>query len=224
MLETDWPALFSLEYRRHARVVLPVLFEECIKIEAGTLARINDGGHRCRERECLKKFSERILNVMDRSTKTVDIENLKLLVQRIVKQALDLKNAHTDQDTAPVNYACIFSQTEREHRELCKAAEELGAVVRETPNGPLFRIAPLATVSGKLQLLKIRAPDQSRPERGDADFTVLDYPNFKKCHLAKPGFKLIIKEQFEMIELRDAAFDVRAYFSYPPLTTQLNIE
>lgn len=153
----------------------------------------------------------------------MNTEDLKLLVQQIVEQARALKDTHTDQDTAPVNYACIFSQSEDEYRTFLTTAEKFGTVVRETPNGPLFRIAPLDTVAGPLQLLRIRVPDPTRPERGDADFTIADYPAFKKRYLGKPGWKLIPKEHFEMLELVDPAFSVRAYFSYPPLTEQLGI-
>jgi len=90
--------------------------------------------------------------------------------------------------------------------------------------GPVYHIQPIKTVSGNLKLLKIRKPDSTKPELGDADFTVGNYSEFKKKHLSKTGFKLIPKrEDFEMIELVDSKFDVRAYFSHPPLDKQLGI-
>ena len=39
----------------------------------------------------------------------------------------------------------------------------------------------------------------------------------------KPGFKILRKPDFYMIELMDPDFDVRAYFSNPPLDKQLKI-
>ncbi|OGM02329.1 hypothetical protein A3K72_01485 [Candidatus Woesearchaeota archaeon RBG_13_36_6] len=146
------------------------------------------------------------------------------MTQEIVNRASILKNKHTDEAKAPVNYACIFSQSWEEYDELLKAASIIGKVVKETPNGKLFQIPPLVTSSGRLQLLRIRIPDSSRPERGDADFTVSNYLRFKQKYLAKRGFKLIPRENFEMIELMDADFDVRAYFSHPPLDEQLCIK
>jgi hypothetical protein len=72
-------------------------------------------------------------------------------------------------------------------------------------------------------VLKIRIPDPTRLERGDADFTISNFPEFKKKYLSKPGFKILRKPNFYMIELTDSNFDVRAYFSNPPLDRQLNI-
>ena len=122
-----------------------------------------------------------------------------------------------------MNYACIFSQSNEEYNGLVKSARMIGSVIKETPTGPLFRISPLETVSGVLKLLKIRIPDDTRPEMGDADFTVQNFPEFKKKYLPKKGFKLIKRGNFEMIELADTGFDVRAYFSNPPLDEQLRI-
>lgn len=122
-----------------------------------------------------------------------------------------------------MNYACIFAQSKREYEELLQAAQKLGSVIKETPTGSLFQIESLQTVSGPLQLLKVRAPDETRPERGDADFTVSDYAAFKKANLKKSGFKLVEREDFEMIELMDPSFDVRVYFSHPPLDEQLGL-
>ncbi len=153
----------------------------------------------------------------------MDEDNLKKQVQDIVKQSCELKDRHTDEHNAPVNYACIFSQSQEEYELLIKIAHNIGKIIQETPSGPLFNIHPLKTVSGDLRLLKIRNPDKTKPERGDADFTVSDYPNFKDKYLSKKGFKLIDKKQFEMIELMDPDFDVRTYFSYPPLDKQLDV-
>jgi hypothetical protein len=153
----------------------------------------------------------------------MEIEELKRLVQEIVKLANSLKNKHTNEKDALVNYACIFSQSQEEYEELLKLAKKLGKVLKETQNGPLLHIEPLETVAGKLQLLKIRAPDITRQERGDADFTISNYPEFKEKVLSKKGFKLIKREHMEMMELVDKEFNVRAYFSYPPLDEQLNL-
>ena len=153
------------------------------------------------------------------------IEELKSFVQEIVKEATKLKNKHTGEKTAPVNYACIFSQNDEQYTDLIETVKKFGKVVEETPKGPLFQIQPLETVSGTLQLLKIRIPDVTRPERGDADFTVSDYENFKEKYLSQKGFKLMKKrEDFEMLELMDEKFDVRVYFSDPPMDKQLGIK
>jgi len=153
----------------------------------------------------------------------METEDLKKIVKSIVEKATALKNKYIDDKNTLVNYACIFSQSKEEYEELLEAARKIGRVIQETPTGLLFHIEPLETVSGVLKLLKIRIPDYTRPERGDADFTISNFPEFEKKYLSKPGFKIIKKPDFYMIELTDSDFDVRAYFSNPPLDKELNI-
>jgi len=154
----------------------------------------------------------------------MDVDNLKQFVKEIVKKASDLKNKHTSENNALVNYACIFAQSKEQYDNLLEVVQKIGKVIKETPTGPLFHIQPLDTIAGILKILKIRKPDKTRPELGDADFTVSDYPEFKKNYLSQKGFKLIVRKNFEMIELVDPQFNVRAYFSNLPLNKQLGIE
>src|SRR3989344_9314184 len=135
------------------------------------------------------------------------------IIQSIISEAVKLRDAKTTEKSAPVNYACVFSQNDTEYESLLAASKKLGNVVQETAMGPVFQISPIDTIAGSLRLVKIRKPDSKRPERGDADFTVLDYSKFKKAYLPQKGFKLIVRENFEMIELIDPEFNVRAYFS-----------
>ncbi len=154
----------------------------------------------------------------------MDLKDLKRFVQEIVKKASNLKDKYTSEKKAPVNYACVFCQNDEQYNNLVALTQKIGNVVEETPTGQLFHIQPLDTIAGNLRLLKIRKLDATRPELGDADFTVSDYPEFKKKHLSQKGFKLIVRKNFEMIELVDPKFNVRAYFSNPPLNKQLGIE
>jgi hypothetical protein len=148
--------------------------------------------------------------------------DLKQFVKEIVKKSNDLRIKHTSEQ-AVVNYACVFCQSDEQYEALVTDAKEFGKVIDETPTGPLFQIE-LETVVGKLRLLKIRKPDATRPELGDADFTVGNYDDFKKKYLSRKGFKLIERKDFEMIELIDNEFNVRAYFSSVPLVKQLGLE
>ncbi|MEI9887755.1 MAG: hypothetical protein WDN08_14880 [Rhizomicrobium sp.] len=147
---------------------------------------------------------------------------LRRRIRKIVGDAVKLKNKHTAERRAAVNYVCIFSQNESEHASLVLIAKKIGTALETTPTGPLYRIR-LRTDAGLLQVLKIRLPDKTRTERGDADFTVRDYTEFKKRYLGKPGFRLIESKDYEMIELIDAAATVRAYFSNPPIDRQLGL-
>lgn len=150
-------------------------------------------------------------------------EELSSLVREIISQAIELKDRHTGPSQWPVNYACIFSQTKDEYDTLLNAALAVGKVVQDTRMGAVLKIDAMPTPAEPLEILKIRLPDTTRPERGDADFTVPDYKAFKATHLTQPGYKLIERPEMEMIELMDPEFSVRAYFSHPPLIDVLGI-
>jgi hypothetical protein len=151
-------------------------------------------------------------------------DGLKKLAQEIVNQAQQLNIAYTTEHNAPVNYACVFSQSEYEYEELIHTASQFGSIVQETKTGPVFQIPPIQTVAGTLKLLKIRHPDPKRTERGDADFTVSDYPSFKKKYLGTTGFGIIERPEMEMMELIDPSYNVLAYYSYPTLAKVLKID
>jgi len=152
----------------------------------------------------------------------MNLKEFKNLIQDIVRESSRLKDKYTDQENAKVNYACIFCQNNEEYHDFLNLANQLGKAFKETQTGPLFLI-DLDTESGKLKLLKIRKPDETHKERGDADFTVSDYNSFKDNYLSKPGFSLIERDNFEIIELVDPNFNVRTYFSDPPLDRQFGL-
>lgn len=144
-------------------------------------------------------------------------QEVQTLVREIVSDALQLHKAHCPETKAVVNYVCIFSHTDEELHNLRMATAKLGSIVEDTPTGFVYYISPISTVAGDATLLKIRNPDPTRFQLGDADFTVLDYLEFKNAHVSKPGFKLIQRSDFEMLELADDAFSVLAYYSQPTL-------
>jgi hypothetical protein len=69
---------------------------------------------------------------------------------------------------------------------------------------------PLTTPAGVLHLLKIRKPDDTRPQRGAPDFKIQNYAQFKEKYLRSSGsFTLMLKKDYEMIELKGV--DVLVY-------------
>jgi len=150
--------------------------------------------------------------------------DLKNIARDIVKKATLLKDKHTDQKEAQVSYVAIFCQTDEEFEEFTRIVRSFGSIINETPTGFHYRIPPLTTVCGQFQILKIRIPDKTRPERGDADYNVENYEEFKKMHLHLSGFKLIKRKDHEMIELMELGADVRVYFSNPHVDKLLGIK
>ena len=149
---------------------------------------------------------------------------LKTLVKQIIQQASELKEKHAPQFSGHVSYCAVFCQSDAEFTKFHKQALKIGKIADETKTGPVFAISPINTASGPLRIVKIRRPDLTRTERGDADFGLDDYDAFKDFALARNGFSLIERDAFEMIELVDPAFDVRAYFSNPPVEEHAGIK
>lgn len=150
-------------------------------------------------------------------------KELEKLAQNIVAASKCLSESYTHERNVPVNYVAVFTHSEDEYAELTDCAKEMGNVVQETATGPVFLIAPISTVAGTLKILKIRRPDPKRPERGDADFTLSDYPHFKEKYLGQEGFNVIVRPNMEMMELLNPCYNVIAYYSYPPLAETLKI-
>lgn len=142
----------------------------------------------------------------------------QIITQQILMPATALKDKYTNQKSASAAWVCIFSQSEQEYQELLEQANKLGDPFEETATGPKF-LLDKPTVGG-VRILKIRKPDPTKTERGDADFSVDDYQSFKEKYLGQENFKLIERENFEMIELMEDGASVRAYFSNPPIEEQ----
>ena len=135
-----------------------------------------------------------------------------------------MKDKYTDQKDATVSYVAIFCQNNEEYEEFTKLVKTFSSVINETPTGLHYKIEPLKTIAGKLKIVKIRKPQKSRPERGDADYNVNNYIEFKKKHLQLKGFKLIERKDHEMIELMEFGADTRVYFSNPHVDKLLGVE
>lgn len=146
----------------------------------------------------------------------VDIK--RIVVQEILMRAIALKDKYTEERNAKAFWVCVFSQSNEEYGELLEATKKLGDVFEEGYNGVKFLLKE--PLGGSVKILKVRKPDPQRKERGDADFSVSDYESFKKSCLGKENFKLIPRDNFEMIELKELGSSVIAYFSDPPIEEQ----
>jgi len=136
---------------------------------------------------------------------------------------VQLKNKFTDETTAPVEFACIFCQNEKEYDEFTEEIKKLGKKVEETPTGFTYLLTnPIQTIAGPLRLVKIRKPD-FRKERGDADFNT-NYEKLKRKHLNDTKFELVRYETFEMLRLSEPNYDVMTCFSNIPKSKSLKIQ
>lgn len=147
----------------------------------------------------------------------MDLKKLNQIVIDIVDKTQVMVKESTNSWPMSVSWCCIFCQDDDEFKHLSEAALKYGTLAKQTHNGPIVILPAIKTSGGTLRIVKIRQPDTTRPERGDADFAVDDYAKFKETHLSKDGFTLIQKPEFEMLELMQPGAQTRAYFSNPPV-------
>ena len=147
------------------------------------------------------------------------------ILKYVIPKTLELNKAYIVEN-GDINYSAIFCQSDEEYKRLIAEAQSIGNILKDTPTGPLFKLhKPIKTSAGMLKVLKIRHTDKTRPQRGDADFTIEDYEAFKKRYTSdSEHFSVISRENFEMIELRDQRFSVLSYFSNIPITAQFGLE
>jgi len=92
-----------------------------------------------------------------------------------VAEANRMRQKHAQHFTGHVGYCCIFAQSPEEYNTLDSAAKTLGRIAQDTPTGFTYLVPGIDTDAGLLRILKIRKPDVTRKERGDADFSLLNY-------------------------------------------------
>ncbi len=143
--------------------------------------------------------------------------DLRQVIRQIVDSAYSLATGQTADWPMKASWCCIFTQTQKEFSNWTSLAESRGILAKETKNGPVCVIPPIATDAGLVRVVEVRAPDEIRVGRGDADFRVEDQAAFKSKFRNRDGFSLMERQDFEMIELLVAECNTRAYFSNPPV-------
>ncbi len=136
------------------------------------------------------------------------------LIQYIAIQTVKLKDKYIQDKDLRIDYLTIFSHSDEEFSEMKNIAAFLGEVIDEN-NGPVYHLKePIDIPTGELRFLRIRKPDPERPQKGCNDFAVSDFKNFKQKYIGKfdEHLTLIKRPDYEMIEIKDAEFDVLVYF------------
>ena len=139
-------------------------------------------------------------------------DELSSVVDYIVKQGVLSIQKNIDEQNLKVSLVDIFAKNKQEYDKLLTLMNSIGKIVNATKN--IYSLNnPFNTVAGKLHLIKIRIPDKNKPYRGAPDFEVINkYDDFKKKYLKLNHFNLIVRPNYEMIELVDNDFDVLVYF------------
>lgn len=149
---------------------------------------------------------------------------LQKTVDYIANETIQFKNKYTDEISAQIDWVAVFSQNASGYGRFLKETKSMGKIVEDTSTGPIFKLdSPIKTKAGELFIIKIRKPDKTRPQRGDADFRIDNYKEFKEKYFSDKHFSLIERKDYQMLELKDSDFDVLVYFSNPPISEVLGL-
>ncbi len=115
--------------------------------------------------------------------------------------------------TLPISSLTIFTHYPDEFEKLSGIVNTLGNFVNEN-NGPRVALhEPIKVGENTIIHLRVRKPDPYRMQVGCNDFDISDYAAFKNEYLPKHSnnLRLIVRENYEMIEFFDPDYDVLAY-------------
>ena len=111
-----------------------------------------------------------------------------------------------------ISYLTIFSKSQNDFQSLRKLMQEIGEE-SDANNGYKYKLnSPINYLYEKVDSIRIRKPDIHRKEFGCADLVYdrKDYSNFRSIALEK-GLDVIVRKDYEMIELSDFKINVYAY-------------
>ena len=138
-------------------------------------------------------------------------DKLFSIVDYIVKQGVLSITQNPDEQNQKIVLVDIFAKNKQEYDELLVLMNNIGKIVSATKN-IYFLNNSFNTIAGELRSIKVRFPDENKPYRGAPDFEVIKYNSFKKKYLKLSHFNLIVRPDYEMVELVDNNFDVLVYF------------
>ena len=132
------------------------------------------------------------------------------IIEYIVKQWIIAVKSNTEETDYSLDYVAINSRTNEEYFRFIEIFNNIGKIIKSELTWETYILHnPIEILWFKLGLLKIRKVDPTRPQRWYPDFKV-NYKKFKEKYIKSSNFALIIREDFEMIELK--WIDVLVYF------------
>ncbi len=139
---------------------------------------------------------------------------MKLLnrIEQIILEILKLKRICYPNFNFKINYLTIFSESKDDFKNLEKELRKIGKEEIANNGFKYLLKKPINYKKETISLIRVRKPDIHRKELGCADliYKSLDYPQLRKIALDK-GYDLIVRKDYEMIELSDFNINVYAY-------------
>ena len=91
---------------------------------------------------------------------------LKNHVQKIVEEAYNKKN----DSNLKIDYVIMYAKTDWEYSGLWQIAKQFGELIEHNEFESIYRIEPLETVAGNLEILRIFKENDNNPEDSEVYF------------------------------------------------------
>ena len=133
-------------------------------------------------------------------------------INSVIKKIHDLIKSCYPNFDFKISYLTIFSESDNDFQSLQSAMQQIGEQ-SEANNGYKYKLnSPINYLDEKIDLIRIRKPDIHRKEIGCADLIYRkdDYRKLRAIALEK-GFDVIVRKDYEMIELSDFKINAYAY-------------
>lgn len=140
------------------------------------------------------------------------MEDIEEKAKKIIEKIQDLIKACYPNFDFKISYLTIFSESEKDFQNLRSEMQQAGEE-SEANNGYKYKLNSPINYSGeRIDLIRIRKPDVHRKEIGCADliYKKEDYEKLRAIALEK-GFDVIVRKDYEMIELSDFKINAYAY-------------
>jgi len=146
------------------------------------------------------------------------------IVNEILEESFPLLRREVKDSISSAGFVDIFPHSDEERESLIDSINLVAKMIHPTDRGDIYVLdEPVKTKYGEFWLVKIRIVDPTRTERGAPDFLPKDYSAFKSKYSGKEGFKVIEREDFEMMELMSPGAKVRIYFPNKTVAETLGI-
>ena len=145
------------------------------------------------------------------------------IISEIIQYSEAVITKYIDEELV-IDYVDIFPISEKERLKLLREADTIGKRISLINTGPIYLLNhSIQTKFGPLKLIKIRIYDKEKKQRGAPDFKVKDYTKFKNKYLTKKFFSLIVRKEYEMLELNVRNSRVLIYFPNETQSESMNL-
>lgn len=145
-------------------------------------------------------------------------------INEIINEGLAVLKTSVKDKVESGSFVNIYPESDQEREQLVDSINPISKMISATNTGEIYVLdEPVKTKLGQFELIKIRVADPAYSTKGAIDFIPKDYAAFKGKYSTTPGFDVVNKDTFEIVELRAQNSRVVLHFPNRTLAEALGI-